>query len=126
MLPLLLEMPSKIEEAHFIIEIARKLGVPDTAVWEDVKRLDLAAKKIAPMREERQEIKKFDASPKTRRQVAEEEIIGILIWQEGHPTPVIDVLVNGDDTRPDRLRRRFRGKVVTGKAHRAAAVVIDA
>ncbi len=93
-LPLLLEMPSKIEEAHFIIEIARKLGVPDTAVWEDVKRLDLASKKIAPMRETRQEVRTSEASSKTRRQVAEEEIIGILIWQEGHSEPAIDVVIH--------------------------------
>jgi DNA primase len=92
-LPLLLEMPSKIEEAHFIIEIARKLGVPDTAVWEDVKRLELAADKVAPMREVRAVERKSNDSIKSRRQVAEEEIIGILLWQEGHPEPVIDVVV---------------------------------
>ncbi len=94
-LPLLIEMPSKIEEAHFIIEIARKLGVPDSAVWEDVKRLEHAAKAVAPMREaQRQEVVKATAPLKSRRQVAEEEIIGILCWQEGHSTPVIDVVVH--------------------------------
>lgn len=93
-LPLLLEMQSKIEEAHFIIEIARKLGVREEAVWEDVKRLELAANKVAPMREREQEVRKVSAGNKTRRQVAEEEIIGILIWQEGHGEPAIDVLIH--------------------------------
>ena len=93
-LPLLLEMQSKIEEAHFIIEIARKLGVKEDAVWEDVKRLELAERKVAPMRENRPEERKVFAALKSRRQVAEEEIIGILIWQEGHQEPAIDVVVH--------------------------------
>lgn len=93
-LPLLLEMPSKIEEAHFIIEIARKLGVPESAVWEDVKRLELAAKHTAPMREARPAAQNRSASQSPRRQVAEEEIIGILIWQESHPESAIDVEVH--------------------------------
>lgn len=93
-LPLLLEMPSKIEEAHFIIEIARKLGVPESAVWEDVKRLELAAKHTAPLREARPVTQNLRASQSPRRQVAEEEIIGILIWQESHPESAIDVEVH--------------------------------
>ncbi len=83
-LPLVIEIPSKIEQAHFIIEIARKLGVPESAVWEDVKRLGIAARAAAPERREQKE--NTDVGPperrvKTRRQVAEEEIIGILLWQ---------------------------------------------
>lgn len=94
-LPLLLEVQSKIEQAHFIIEIARKLGVPEAAVWEDVKRIQLAAKVITPTQQKPVEIHtQRDTVAKSRRQVAEEEIIGILLWQEGHAEPVFDVVVH--------------------------------
>ncbi len=89
-LPLVIEMQSKIEQAHFIIEIARKLGVPDTAVWEEVKRIQLAQRLSEPARganqstyENQQASTELRGAPiKTRRQVAEEEIIGIILWQE--------------------------------------------
>ncbi len=89
-LPLVIEMQSKIEQAHFIIEIARKLGVPDTAVWEEVKRIQLAERMSEPARganqstyENQQATTEIRGAPiKTRRQVAEEEIIGIILWQE--------------------------------------------
>jgi DNA primase len=92
-LPLVMAIQSKIEQAHYIIEIARKLGVPDTAVWEEVKQLERAGdfvRDVAP----RQEMTRETTAPqKSRRQVAEEEIIGILLWQEGHMEPSIDVIV---------------------------------
>ena len=92
-LPLVLDMRSSIEQAHFIIEIARKLGVPEQAVWEEVKRLRLAEKIVyhEPRREEAARPESSNALIKDRRQVAEEEIIGILDWQEKHKEPAIDV-----------------------------------
>ena len=102
-LPLILELQSKIEQAHYIIEIARKLGVREEAVWEDVKRIGrnqkISEKVVSEMVHEAPPVK---ITPKTRRQVAEEEIIGILHWQgslgvgggskEGLE-PMIDLLV---------------------------------
>lgn len=88
-LPLVLAIQSKIEQAHFIIEIARKLSVPEAAVWEEVKRMQMAEKVVQkPVYEPREA--HSDQPIKSRRQVAEEEIIGILLWQEGHNEPAFD------------------------------------
>ncbi len=105
-LPLIHELQSKIEQAHYIIEIARKLGVREEAVWEDVKRIGRTAKVVSEVRSldrsGRSEGEVIKVTPKTRRQVAEEEIIGILHWQESLGAggsgkegiePVIDLLV---------------------------------
>ncbi len=93
-LPLILAMQSKIEQAHFIVEVARKLGVAENAVWEEVKRLKaqhgsilrtvtaLGGEENVPIRAQ---------NIKTRRQLAEEEIVSIILWQEGHKEPAIDV-----------------------------------
>ncbi len=95
-LPLILAMQSKIEQAHFIVEVARKLGVAETAVWEEVKRLKAQhgalARTVAPMGGEVERPIRAQ-NIKSRRQVAEEEIVSIILWQEGHKEPAIDVHV---------------------------------
>lgn len=88
-LPLVLAIQSKIEQAHFIIEIARKLSVPESAVWEEVKRMQMAEKVLQKPAYEPREAEN-NQPIKSRRQVAEEEIIGILLWQEGHNEPAFD------------------------------------
>lgn len=84
-LPLILAMQSKIEQAHFIVEVARRLGIPEKSVWDEVTRVRGGAKTIAP---DLQAVTK--ASVKSRRQLAEEEIVGILLWQESAKAPVFD------------------------------------
>ena len=88
-LPLILSIQSKIEQAHFIIEIARKLSVPETAVWEEVKRMQ-AAQRIVRKTDDTPPSSRNIQPEKSRRQVAEEEIISILLWQEGHRESAID------------------------------------
>ena len=92
-LPLVMAIQSKIEQAHYIIEIARKLGVPDTAVWEEVKQLERRGDFVRDVAPHQEMTKETTLPQKSRRQVAEEEIIGILLWQEGHSEPSIDVVV---------------------------------
>lgn len=108
-LPLILAMQSKIEQAHFIVEVARRLGVAENAVWEEVKRL----------RQIHQAMPKIPTQPvggsefpvqsgaretrtKSRRQVAEEEIVSIILWQETHSEPVFD---------PKHVRAKYHERV---------------
>ena len=91
-LPLVLAMRSKIEQAHFIVEIARRLGVPEKAVWDEVTRLKAIEKTVAGRPDA--DAPKFPgakAVQKSRRQLAEEEIVGILLWQEGEKAPAVNV-----------------------------------
>jgi DNA primase len=90
-LPLILAMQSKIEQAHFIVEVARKLGIPESSVWEEVGRLASASKMV--VRKEEAEPDRSQNPVKSRRQLAEEEIVGILLWQEGHKEPAFDIVV---------------------------------
>ena len=96
-LPLIMAVRSKIEQATLIIEIARKLGIPETAVWSEVKRLESTEQflegqhSISNTKEIPNTTTRGVTPLKTRRQVAEEEIIGILSWQEGHNEPAINV-----------------------------------
>jgi len=90
-LPLILAMQSKVEQAHFIVEVARKLGVSENAVWEEVKRLKQIERTIPlPVGGAEFPASISRANTKSRRQVAEEEIVSIILWQEAHAEPVFD------------------------------------
>lgn len=100
-LPLILSMQSKIEQAHFIVEVARKLGIPEASVWDEVRRLASTGKMTMPHTE--------DLAPnrsqnpvKSRRQLAEEEIVGILLWQGSHKEPAFDVIA---------MRASYEGRI---------------
>ncbi len=93
--PLLSSIPSNVERNSFISEVSRYLADgPDSiaAVRDEVVRrvaLDKAIiSTIKPVYEPREAF--HDQPIKSRRQVAEEEIIGILLWQEGHNEPAFD------------------------------------
>ena len=93
-LPLILAMQSKIEQAHFIVEVARKLGIPENAVWEEVKRLSVLKGTLGQSSSAQtlpEQSFGGQAPPKSHRRLAEEEIIGILIWQESHNEPAFEV-----------------------------------
>lgn len=93
-LPLLAEIPSKIEVSHFVAQVARALGAPETAVWEDLVRIR-SARDMTPARRPAEPAR--DARPvhpaieRSRRQVAEEEFIGILSWQKKMDPPALDL-----------------------------------
>ena len=89
-LPLVLSMQSKIEQAHFIVEVARKLGLPEAAIWDEVRRLTAAGKTVLPRAAE-QAPDRAQNPVQSRRQLAEKEIVGILLWQESHKEPAFDV-----------------------------------
>lgn len=97
-LPLVNEIPSRIERAQLVIEIARKLGVPETAVGEELKRLALAAQYADGAYrgdDGREEAPARIPAParKTSRMYAEEAAHGMILWQESHKAPTIDVIV---------------------------------
>ncbi len=91
-IPLVISIPSKIEEAHFVQEISRKLDLNEEAVWEEVRRKE-RAEAFVPRQpvaaSERGENKNGELqTPKT---LAEEHILSIIYWQEALDEPTIDV-----------------------------------
>jgi DNA primase len=90
-LPLVRSIPGAIERAHWVIEIARRLGVPERAVEEDLQRAEGPV--VPSERSESEGRTSVARDPKTPRVRAEEALVGILLWQEGHPEPVLDVVL---------------------------------
>ena len=91
-LPLVMAIPSKIEEAHYIREIARKLQVPEEAVIEEVKRRARAEVPAAPAFAAPGSAETTKSQVlRTPRAGIEEHILSILYWQEGLSSPAINV-----------------------------------
>lgn len=91
LVPLILAIPNKVVQREMIEAVGRRSGI-ELAIWEEMVRriaAEGAKNHLAPESEE--ERRPSRTRIKSRRQLAEEEIIGILWWQEGHPSPAIDV-----------------------------------
>jgi DNA primase len=85
--PLVAAVPSRIAQAHLVLEIARLLGVREDVVWDDLKRSVREAEQEPVYEDERSEVVSErpavrNVSPRIR---AEEELLGLLLWQEIHP-----------------------------------------
>lgn len=85
--PLVAAVPSRIAQAHLVLEIARLLGVREDVVWDDLKRSVREAEQEPVYDDGRgEEISapppRPNMSPRLR---AEEELLGLLLWQEIHP-----------------------------------------
>lgn len=78
-LPFVLNVLSKTEQAHFVKSIAEKTGLKEEAVWEDLKIINQSAKSSLG-----DDSKGAQETPlTTRRQGIERRILAVIMWQEG-------------------------------------------
>ncbi|MBI2610149.1 DNA primase [Candidatus Giovannonibacteria bacterium] len=75
-LPYVKAVQNEIEKAHWVAEIAKSLGIKEEPVWSEVKKIQI---KTEDYPETFSEIKKI----KNRRDLLEEQIIGIIFWKKG-------------------------------------------
>lgn len=90
-LPLVMAIPSKIEEAHYIREISRVLEVPEDAVIEEVNRRVRVEAMAQPVADPESTPLAPQAPLRTPRSEIEEHVLSVIYWQEGLPNPAIDV-----------------------------------
>ena len=76
-LPFIANLPSSIEQSHFVKKVADLTGIREESIWEDLRRLPKASIAV--------EEKKKSENSLVRR------ILGLLYWQESEKEPTIDV-----------------------------------
>ncbi len=92
--PLLSIFKSKIAQAQVVSEISRVLQVKDDAVWSDLDSYVQSEEKSQKyaIESNKNEVAKSDngvvVSPRIR---AEEELLGLILWQEGDSERTLDV-----------------------------------
>ncbi len=80
-LPHIARIPSSMEQAHFVLEVARVLGVPDRSVWESLGKVRLAAQYGIPAVATAQQ--PVETTSLVDR--LQEEIRGLILWQGEDP-----------------------------------------
>jgi DNA primase len=86
-LPFLALIESSIEKSHFVKKISEKTGIPEKALWDDLKKV-----KIEPGAAgvEVKTVKYNEANLVSKADSIERRILGILHWQKKNPEPIID------------------------------------
>lgn len=85
-LPLVAKIESKVDQAHFVSKIARVLGIDETPVWEEVKKINIAPVIL----NKENEIKVNKKEKVSRRILIEEKILGVIFWQKEVKKSLID------------------------------------
>ncbi len=86
-LPYVARLQSSIEQSHFVSQIAKKTGIREEAVWNDLRRLPRDALGEKSLVHEKVAV---ETEIKKRKNYIERRILGILFWQEGEKEKLID------------------------------------
>lgn len=86
-LPFVAQIHNKIDQAHFIQQVARNLGVSDDVVYAELARL----KETAP-HENRVGEEKMEHKAEGHGESAEKKLLEIIWWQESLDEPTIDTV----------------------------------
>jgi DNA primase len=86
-LPYVAMLTSAIEQSHFVSQIAKKTGIREEAVWNDLRKLPKAGTAEKVLEREKSEVNVETAK---RKNYIMRRILGILFWQEGEKTKFID------------------------------------
>lgn len=96
-LPLLLHVARKIDQAHFVSTIAQTLSVSENTIWDILR--ELAHKTETPRHSSSSDSgTRLLTNEKTRRKVVERKIAGIIFWHESM-TSTMDV---------DAIKERYK------------------
>ena len=79
-LPYVARIKNKIDQAHFVSEIARKLGISEDPIWDQLRGVTIVNenfKKNISVSDKKESMPKF-----SRKDMLDRKILGIIFWQE--------------------------------------------
>lgn len=89
-LPFVARIPSSIDQQHFIGEVARRLGLPEDAIREEVAKVAIDVLEVT-QEPVRKEIKTIEPEELGRKEVIINKLFGILFSQKESKDPTIDL-----------------------------------
>lgn len=94
-LPMIKLIGSTIEQSHFISMLAKRTGIKEEILWEDLKKIKRAD--VSP-RSDLGDSKRSDLGPKeaptrSQREQIEERLAEIKLWQKELPASIPEILV---------------------------------
>jgi len=88
-LPLIADLQSSIEQAHFISETSKATGIPESALREDLAAVKAKRKGVVIQTPQEQQQKKYHIS---RMKALERMLAGVIYWQERQEKPTVNPL----------------------------------
>ncbi|MEK7134440.1 MAG: DNA primase [Patescibacteria group bacterium] len=85
--PLLVHMENKIDQAHFAGEMAKALGIPEESIWEEIARTKKDT--FLPLGTKESERVEIGSGAFLRMDILARHIEGIIFWQEKKKDPEI-------------------------------------
>ncbi|MCX6735501.1 MAG: DNA primase [Candidatus Parcubacteria bacterium] len=98
-LPIVANIESKIDQAHFVDVIAAVLDVSRDAVYEELRKVMLKQNEEASPYEKEEIAPIQKRMPASRREAIEKKIRGVILWQQASPEPSFS---------PEELQERYK------------------
>ena len=98
-LPIVANIESKIDQAHFVDVIAAVLDVSRDAVYEELRKVMLKQNEEASPYEKEEIAPVQKRMPASRREAIEKKIRGVILWQQASPEPSFS---------PEELQERYK------------------
>lgn len=92
-LPLIGKLDNKLEQAHFVKEVSRKIKVSEEHVWEEVVKSKEAVSS-PPLNESGGKSSPVKSENSSRKEMLAKKLVSIILWQEGFkelPEKSIDI-----------------------------------
>ncbi|MEK7151915.1 MAG: DNA primase [Patescibacteria group bacterium] len=87
-LPFIKQMGNKIEQAHFVEEVAKRLSIPQEPIWAELEKMPIPSAGGVSKEEVEPILKEI---PRGRKDIIEQQIMSILFWQESLKKPAISI-----------------------------------
>ena len=100
-LPLVMLLSSSIERAHFVSVIAKKSGIKEEIIWEDLRKV----KALDALRVETKVEEKEIVAPRSVQSLVEERLTEVVLWQKELPknSPELDAMKKEESELRSRL-----------------------
>ncbi len=87
-LPYIARLKNKINQAHFVSEVSRKIGISEEPIWEELRNLsknikdDVVGNSVETLN---------NNTKNNRKEMIDRKILGLLFWQEEIKNPILNV-----------------------------------
>jgi len=85
-LPYVAMIQSSIEQSHFISQIAKRAGIREEAIWNDLKKIPRGIPSGSPLETPKESV----PESRNRKNYIERRLLGIIFWQEKEKEPLVE------------------------------------
>lgn len=85
-LPLISLVQSAIERSHFVSQVAKRAGIKEDVIWEDLRKVKMPSVVVSSLETEGENVR----ARYPRKTNIERRLLGVIFWQESLEQPSVD------------------------------------